>query len=116
MDRETIEKQYKWDLTQIFESKKEFEQVFKEVKQQIEEFTKHEQIMLESATNLYHTLKEYYDITRKLDKLYVYTSLQFDTDTANNQNQALKLKIQNLYDEWSKASFFVTPTILKKDN
>lgn len=115
MDRETIEEQYKWDLTQIFESKKEFEQVFKEVKQQIEEFTKHEQIMLESATNLYHTLKEYYDITRKLDKLYVYTSLQFDTDTANNQNQALKLKIQNLYDEWSKASFFVTPTILKKD-
>ena len=37
------------------------------------------------------------------------------TDTSNNQNQTLKLKVSNLYDELSKVSFFVTPTILKKD-
>ena len=115
MDRTKIDDQYKWDLTQIFKSNEEFLETYNEVKKEINDFSKYEELMLKDASNLYQTLKNYYDINRKLEKLYVYTSFLFDTDTSNNQNQTLKIKMSNLYNDWNKASFFVTPTILKKD-
>ena len=115
MDRNNIKEQYKWDLTKIFNNKEEFNQAYEEVKKKIKEFSKYEKIMSENAFNFYNTIDDYYNISRKLDKLAVYTSLLFDSDTSNNQNQSLKLKVSNLYDEWSKVCFFVTPTILKKD-
>ena len=115
MNREEIANQYKWDLTQIYNTEEEFNQVYQSLKQEIETFSKHETSMAENASNFYHTLKTYYDISRKLEKLYVYTSLLFDTNTANNHNQSLHLKVSNLYDDWSKVSYFVSPTILKKD-
>lgn len=115
MDREKIEEKYKWDLTQIFKDNKDFEQAIKEVKDEIKEFSKYENTMNTSATNFYNTIKNYFEITRKLEKIYVYTSLNFDTDTSNNKSQALKQTASNLFDLWSSASFFVTPNILKKD-
>jgi len=115
MDREKIEEQYKWDLSEIVANIEEFNKIYEEIKKEIQAFSKYETTMGESANNFYNTLKTYYDINRKLEKLYVYTSHLFDTDTSNNENQALKLRVSNLYDQWSKATFFVTPTILKKD-
>ena len=113
MDRNKIDEQYKWDLTKIFKDENEFNQLYEETKKAIKNFSKHEKTMTKNAKEFYETLKEDYEITRKIDKLYVYTSLKFDEDTSNNQNQALKLKISNLFDEWSKINFFVIPTILK---
>lgn len=115
MDRDKIEEQYKWDLRQVFQSTEEFENTYKDVQEKIKDFSKYEGIMGENATNFYNTINTYYEISRQLDKLYVYTSMNFDTDTSNNKSQSLKLRVSNLYDEWSKVSFFVTPTILKKD-
>lgn len=115
MDRSNQEIKNIWDLTQIFKSEEDFNKTYKEVQEEIKEFSKYEKIMFESANNFYNTLNDYYNTTRKLEKLYVYTSMLFDTDTSNNYSQSLKLKVSNLYDEWNKVSFFVTPTILKKD-
>lgn len=115
MNRDTIDAKYKWDLTQIFKSTEEFEECYKKAETLIEDFKKYENIMGENAKNFYETINTYYEITRTLDKLYVYTSLLSDTDTSNNTYQSLKIKVSNLLDKWSKASFFVTPTILKKN-
>ena len=115
MDRNQIDTKYKWDLTQIFRSPKDFEESYKKAEDLIEDFKKYENIMKENAKGFYETINTYYEIARILDKLYVYTSLLSDTNTANNDNQALKIKVSNLLDKWSKASFFVTPTILKKE-
>jgi len=115
MDRNSIEEQYKWDLRQVFNTEEEFNKIYEEVKTKIKDFSKYESIMSNNATNFYNTIKDYYEISRLLDKLYVYTSMNFDTDTSNNKSQSLKLRVSNLYDEWSKVSFFITPTILKKD-
>ena len=115
MNREEIQEQYIWDLTKIFKDINEFNELYNELKKEIQDYSKNEKIMLESATNFYNAINNYYKITRKLEKLYVYTSLLSDEDTSNNNNQALKLRITNLYDEWSKNSFFLTTNILKKD-
>lgn len=113
MNREEIENQYKWNLCEIFPGEEDFNQNCQKIKQEIESFSQYETSMAENASNFYQTLTAYYDISRKLEKLYVYTSLLFDTNTANNHNQSLHLKVSNLYDDWSKVSYFVSPTILK---
>ena len=114
MDRNKIDAKYKWDLTQIFKSNEEFEESYKNLEKRIESFQKYENLMGENAKNFYETINTYYEISRSLDKLYVYTNLLSDTDTSNNTNRSLKIKVSNLLDKWNKASFFVSPTILKK--
>ncbi len=115
MDRNQIEEQYKWDLTKIYKNIEEFNKDYEEVLKQIEEFKKNENIMSTSAINFYNTLKEYFEISRKIEKISVYSHLLFDEDKSNNDNQALNAKATTLSDKFIKASFFVTPTILKKD-
>lgn len=115
MNREDIQEKYIWNLNKIFNNLDEFNQVYEEVKKEINDYIKYENIMSENATNFYNAINDYYKISRKLEKLYVYTSLSFDEDISNNDKQSLKLKISNLYDEWSKNSFFLTTNILKKD-
>lgn len=115
MDRDNIEEKYKWDLSVIYKDEEEFNQQLNEVKQEVKEFAKYENLMSKDAKSFFETIKKYYEITRKIDKLAVYTSLLFDEDTSNNNNQSLKIRISNLYDEWNKICFFVTTTILKKE-
>ena len=115
MDRNNIEEQYKWDLTCIYKNNEEFTKELEEVKKEIEDFKKYEKLMDKNATNFYNTINDYYKVNRKLEKLQVYTHLLFDEDTGNNKNQALYLTISNICDEWSKVSFFISPTILKKE-
>ena len=115
MDRNKIDAKYKWDLTQIFKSNEEFEESYKNLEKRIKSFQKYENIMGENAKNFYETINTYYEISRSLDKLYVYTNLLSDIDTSNNTNRSLKIKVSNLLDKWNKASFFVSPTILKKE-
>ena len=115
MDRQKIEDIYKWDLTKIYKNLEEFNQDYDSLEKRIANFSKYEEIMPTNAKNFYNTLKEYYDISRNLEKLSVYTHLLFDEDTSNNKNQALSGKVSNLYDKFIKKTYFITPTILKKD-
>ena len=115
MDRNQIEEKYKWDLTKIYKNIDEFNKDFQKVSKQIEEFTKYEDIMDNSAEDFYNTLNKYFEISKAIEKLSVYTHLLFDEDTGNNNNQALNAKTSNLYDKFIKSSFFITPKILKKD-
>ena len=75
MNREEIQEQYIWDLTKIFKDINEFNELYNELKKEIQDYSKNEKIMLESAHNFYNAINNYYKITRKLEKLYVYTSL-----------------------------------------
>ena len=115
MNRNEIEERYKWNLSMIYNNIDDFNKDYNEAKQRINLFSKYESKMKESATEFYNTIDEYYKISRILDKLSAYTNLLFDEDTSNNNNQALKGKIDNLYDEFVKTTYFITPTILKKD-
>ena len=51
MDRSKIDDQYKWDLTKIFKSNEEFDETYSQVKEEINDFTKYEEIMLKDANN-----------------------------------------------------------------
>ena len=115
MNREEIADKYKWDLSLIYKNEKDFNQDYETLENKIANFSKYEKIMDKNAKDFYNTIEEYHSITRLFEKLSVYTHLLFDQDTSNNKNQALQGKISNLYDKFNKISYFVTPTILKKE-
>ena len=114
MDREKIEEQYKWDLSKIYKSSKEFEDDIKLVKGKIKEFSKYENITYDE-NSLYELIELGMNTSRLLDKLETYVSLLCDEDTSINKNQELKERISNLYSEYIKATYFVDNSILKLD-
>ncbi|MBR3161186.1 MAG: oligoendopeptidase F [Bacilli bacterium] len=115
MDREKIEKEYKWDLTLIYKNEEKFNNDYKEIEKRINNFSKYEIIMNNSAKDFYNTINEYYEMSRVVEKLFVYTHLSFDQDTSNNNNQALLEKMNNLYNRLNSVTYFVIPNIMEKD-
>jgi len=115
MNRDSIDKKYTWNLEVIYSSIDEFNKDYNEVKDMINDFLKYEKEMLKDSFNFYETLEKYYSVSRKLEKLYMYSHLLFDTDTSDNNSQSLRGKITNLYSDFNKNSYFVSVNILKLD-
>ena len=115
MDRNNILEKYTWDLDVIYSSIDEFDKDYDEVKQMVNNIKKYESVMLDNVCNFYETLEFYYSVSRKIEKLYCYANLLFDTDTSDNNSQSLRGKVTNLYSELSKNSYFISVNILKLD-
>ncbi len=113
MDRNMLDEKYKWNLDLIYCNMDEFNHDYELVMERIKEYASYEEKMNDSAVTFYEAIDQFYQISRKLEKLAVYVSLLFDTDTSNNLNQGLKKRVDNLADSFSKVSYFVTPNILK---
>ena len=112
MNRESIDVRYKWDLEKIYGSIDDFRKDIDFVYQKINEFDGYEDVKLD-ADNLYELISLVMEVSRVIDKLQVYTSMLNDEDTSINKNRELKEEVNNLYSEYIKKSYFVTPNILK---
>ena len=113
--REEILEEYKWDLTTIFKDLKEFTSFYEETKKKIENFVKFQSHVMDNGHTLYDTLTSYYEISRRVEKLYSYAHMLSDQDVSNNQNQELVERVFNLLDMASKNSYFLIPEMLKED-
>ena len=109
--REEVSNEYKWDLSTVYKSNKELDDEYKKIKTKIISFKEHENTFLKNANNLYETLKEFYNINMKIEKMYVFVSHRYDTDITNNENKASKEKIKNLYNDFSINSSFLIPRL-----
>ena len=114
MDRNNISKEYKWDLSKIYENIDDFKIDIDKVRSMLGEFAKFEGIKYDE-NSLYEVIDLSMKVSRMLGKLHVYTSLLCDEDTSINKNQELKEEINNLYSEYSKATYFIDTDILKLD-
>ena len=114
MDRNSIDKKYQWDLSKIYSSILDFREDIDYVKNRLGSFTKFNGIKYDE-NSLYELLNLCMDVSRKLEKLSVYTSLLCDEDTSINKNQELKEEVNNLCSEYTKSTYFVDTDILKLD-
>lgn len=114
MDRNSIDEQYKWDLSKIYGSISEFRKDIDFVKKKISDFAKYEGIQYDSQ-NLYELLCLKMEVERVIDKLQVYTSMLNDEDTSVNTNRELKEDVANLYSNYVKKTYFISTSILKLD-
>lgn len=111
--RNQIEEKYKWDLQSIYSSVEEFNNQLTEVKQTIKELKKYDQIMMSSADNLYKTLTHYFEVSRKLSKLWTYASNKYNEDISNSSNQILMENVSTLFDKFNENTSYFTPNLLK---
>ena len=113
MNRNVIDKKYKWNLQAIYKDEQEFNDDYLAVKEKISNIKKYENIFLNSAKDLYEFLEYDSALGQILEKLYSYTSLYYDEETSNNKAQELRGKIKNLYEEYENNTSFVRPKLLK---
>ena len=115
-DRSMIETKDKWDLSLIYKTEKDFENELEITKNLILEYRKkYENHTMDNANIFYNSIIDSLEISRKLDKLYVYASMKSNEDVSNNDNQELKNKVINLYDLATANMFFVDTELLKED-
>ena len=115
-DRSMIETKDKWDLSLIYKTQKDFENELEITKNLILEYRKkYENHTMDNANIFYNSIIDSLEISRKLDKLYVYASMKSDEDVSNNDNQELKNKVINLYDLATSNMFFIDTELLKED-
>ena len=114
-ERNKINDSYKWDLTTIFKSEKEYDAVFNSVKKDLNKISDYETSLMDNSKKLLEGLDLIYDISRNIEKLYTYSSLLHDEDTGNTKNQERLGKIENLYNEFQKKTSFIDPLLLKYD-
>ena len=114
MDRNNIDKKYQWDLSKIYNSIDEFREDLSYVKNKLGEFARFKGIKYDE-NSLYEVIDLCMNVSRVLEKLQVYTSLLCDEDTSINKNQELKEEVNNLYCDYTKATYFIDTDILKLD-
>lgn len=115
MNRCDVRYEDTWDLSKLFSSVNEFNNVYDKVKEEILDFSKYKDYDLTNSNNLLEIMNKSYEIERVLDKLSSYTSLLFDEDTTNSDSLSLKGRVSNLCDLYSNNSYFLVPNLLKID-
>lgn len=110
--RSEIDPKYKWKMEDLFASDSHWETQFTEVEKSLPDFTKMQGSLAKSSTHLLNCLKEYFNLSKKLDALYVYAFMRFHEDSTNSTYQSLSAKAETLLIQYSAASSFIVPEIL----
>ena len=94
--RSEIEEKYKWDLTKIYENDEEWEKDYKEVSNGLRTIEKYKGKILESANTLFEMVTTYFNVARKVEKVYIYAHLNYDAETGNTKYQNYDGMVKNL--------------------
>ena len=113
--RDEIEEKYKWDLTTIYKTIDEFNNELESVKKDLGTISNYKGNIVNSSKNLYTYLVESDKLERRLYKLYYYAHLNYDSETTNPKNQELQGTVDNLLQNYSELTSFVTPELLSID-
>lgn len=109
--RNEIREEDKWDIEKIYKSSDEFEKDFEALKKEAPKIKDFEG-KLNDPQNILEYLKYSEKMNRLAEKLYVYSHLKSDEDTANNENQARMSKIDSYMADFSSYSAYFVPEIL----
>ena len=111
-DRSAINDKYKWDLWALIKDEQELENKINEVLRLLEKVISYKGKIMESSDNLYCFYQEYEKFSRLLGQIAVYTHLNYDQDTTNNDAKKLQLKIDKLYENINEQTAFINSEIL----
>ncbi len=113
--RQDINDTYKWDLTPIYKSDKDFYTDYELVILEINRFKDYKGIILATSDNLYNLMKLYFKVNQIIDKLYLYANLNHDADGSNDNYKIMVGKVMNLVQCFSEQTAYINPELLKKD-
>lgn len=112
--REEIEAKDKWKLEEIFASDEEWENAFKELKEEAPSLKEFEG-KLNNKENIKEFLDKYVDLGIKAETIYIYAHLKCDEDTSNSKYQAMMNKVDVYMAEYASYTAYFVPEILSQE-
>ncbi len=114
-NRSHIEEKHQWDLTTIFATDKDWEMDLLSLEADIEAATTLAGHLVDTSQTLLAITETYLQLSRRLEKLYVYASMKNDQDTTNAKYQEYQAKATALYAKFSQVFSFFEPELLELD-
>ena len=111
LKREDVAESRKWDLSSLFASEKEYDDLYVGVAEKLKEISAYEGKLDED--NALACLRLSSEIGRALERLYVYANLIKDENTADPVAQARAEKIGILAAKCSSATSFISAELAK---
>jgi len=114
LNRQQIDKLYKWNLNKIYKDKSEWEKDYNKLKNMLPEVEKYK-----GKLGNKEELLNYYNFTKEQDilanKVYAYVLIHHLIDIENDQYNQMLAIMENLFNEFSLKSAYVLPELNSLD-
>ena len=112
LQRNEINEKDTWDLSTIFETDQKWEEELALLTEDTKEAASLEGHLLDSAESLLNITESYLDLSRRLEKLYVYAHMKNDQDTRVAKYQEYYAKAMALYSQLDQVFSFYEPEFM----
>ena len=112
LQRNEINEKDTWDLSTIFETDQKWEEELALLTEDTKESASLEGHLLDSAESLFNITERYLDLSRRLEKLYVYAHMKNDQDTRVAKYQEYYAKAMTLYSQLDQVFSFYEPEFM----
>ena len=112
LQRNEINEKDTWDLSTIFETDQKWEEELALLTEDTKEAVSLEGHLLDSAESLLYITERYLDLSRRLEKLYVYAHMKNDQDTRVAKYQEYYAKAMTLYSQLDQVFSFYEPEFM----
>jgi len=113
--RQEFESVYKWNVKDLYKSDEEFLKELELLDKEIEKIKEYQGKILKSSKYLLDLLKLDTNISRRIEKAYIYAHINNDADTLDTNYQELYGKIVNVYTKYLELSSYIVPELLESD-
>ena len=112
LQRNEINEKDTWDLSTIFETDQKWEEELALLTEDTKQAASLEGHLLDSAESLLTITERYLDLSRRLEKLYVYAHMKNDQDTRVAKYQEYYAKAMTLYSQLDQVFSFYEPEFM----
>ena len=112
LQRNEINEKDTWDLSTIFETDQKWEEELVLLTEDTKQAASLEGHLLDSAESLLDITERYLDLSRRLEKLYVYAHMKNDQDTRVAKYQEYYAKAMTLYSQLDQVFSFYEPEFM----
>ena len=112
LQRNEINEKDTWDLSTIFETDQKWEEELALLTENTKQAASLEGHLLDSAECLLNITERYLDLSRRLEKLYVYAHMKNDQDTRVAKYQEYYAKAMTLYSQLDQVFSFYEPEFM----
>ena len=109
--RNEVPEELTWDLTRVFKNDEAWEKEYQAVKDEVNKLPSLKGSYT-SGEKLYEGLTKILEVERRLEKVYVYSTMSSDVDTANSKYLGYSAQAQALANQFEAATSFNYPEIL----
>jgi oligoendopeptidase F len=111
--RDAVPLEYRWDLSAILDNREAWEAANKQVEEALPKLGEYRGRLGESAETLATVLQQSFEVTRRLEDVYVYAGESLHTQMGDAEAQALFAEAQGLYAKVQEATAFIDPEIVR---